>query len=91
VDCSAYTKVTLKFNHFFDWNQDEICNVDARAGGSIWRNVVRYQGQDAPEQVALDISSIAAGRRDVQIRWHYYNANYDNFWGIDNVEISGTH
>jgi len=37
----------------------------------------------------LDISTWAAGRSDVQLRWHYYNAAWDIHWKIDNVQVSG--
>ncbi len=89
IDCSAYPKVIIKFKHCFNQFEEEICDVDARAAGGAWTNVVRYQGTDASGQAELDVSSIAAGRTDVQIRWHYYNANYADFWGIDDVEIYG--
>jgi len=91
IDCSAYTNVMIKFKHYFNQYEDEICDVDVRAGGGSWINVERYQGADASGQAELDISSIAVGQIDVQIRWHYYNANYENFWGIDDVEIYGTY
>ena len=91
IDCSAYMNVMIKFKHYFNQYEDEICDVDVRAGGGNWINVERYQGADASGQAELDVSSIAVGQIDVQIRWHYYNANYENFWGIDDVEIYGTY
>lgn len=91
IDCSAHTNVMIKFKHYFNQYADEICDVDVCAGGGNWINVVRYQGLDASGQAELDISSIAAGQKDVKIRWHYYNANFENFWGIDDVEIFATY
>jgi hypothetical protein len=87
IDCSAYTNVTLKFKHYFNQAQAEVGDVDVRAAAGPWINVARYQAAGASGQVQLDISSIAAGRTDVQIRWHYYDANNADFWGIDDVEI----
>lgn len=87
IDCSAYTDVTLKFRHYFMQCGSEICDVDVRVSGGSWQNVVRYQEVDASGLVVLDLSSIAGGQADVQIRWHYYDANYDYYWGIDDVEI----
>lgn len=36
------------------------------------------------------MSSIADGDPNVQIRWHYYNANYEYYWGIDDVQLIAT-
>ncbi|MHC4216466.1 MAG: hypothetical protein ACYSWP_24205, partial [Planctomycetota bacterium] len=38
----------------------------------------------------LDISSIAAGESDVQIRWRYWDAYWDFYWVIYDVTINGT-
>jgi len=87
INCSAYSNVMLKFKHYFRQNVSEICDVDVRIGEGSWQNVARCQGADASGLVELDLSPIADGQSDVQIRWHYYDANYDYYWGIDDVEI----
>jgi len=89
IDCSDYVSVWLRFNHEFGYYEDEICDVDVRVSSGYWQNVMRYQGANASGQVELDLSSIAGGQPDVQIRWRYYNANYELYWGIDDVEICG--
>lgn len=93
IDCSAYRNVKLKFNHYFKyspWNWNEICDVDVRVDGGDWDNVARYQGQDAEGVVELPLSPFGAdGDPNVQIRWHYYNALWEYWWGIDDVQISG--
>ena len=88
-DFSKYANVTLKFKHYFNQWDSEICDVDVRVSGNPWQNIASYQGYDASGPVELDLSSIAAGQPDVQIRWHYYNARYEYYWGIDDVEIHG--
>jgi len=87
IDCSAYTKVLLKFKHYCSQSEDEIGDVDIRAGAGDWVNVARYDAAGTSGQVQLDVSPIAAGRTEVQIRWHYYGANCAGFWGIDDVEL----
>jgi len=92
IDCSDYVNVVLKFKHYFDYwemSLNEICDVDVRVGGGPWHNLVRYQGADTGGQVQLDLSSYADGRANVQVRWHYYNADYEYYWGIDDVQIIG--
>jgi len=91
IDCSYYSDVSLKFSHYFKWYSgglNEIGDVDVRVNGGPWQNVARYQGQDHSGRVQLDLSAIVDGEANVQIRWRYYNANFEYYWGIDNVEIS---
>ncbi|MHC4532099.1 MAG: reprolysin-like metallopeptidase [Planctomycetota bacterium] len=87
IDCSNLQNVTLKFKHsFFHW-EDEIGDVDVRVSGGVWQNIARYEGADAEGLVELDLSSIADGQSDVQVRWHYYDAYYEEYWGIDDVQV----
>jgi len=93
IDCSYYLNVRLKFSHYFKWYWDgpaEIGDVDVRVNGGLWQNVARYTGSDCYGQVELDLSGYADGEANVQIRWRYYNANWDYYWGIDNVQIMAT-
>ncbi|MHC4618911.1 MAG: C10 family peptidase [Planctomycetota bacterium] len=92
IDCSNYISVTLKFNHYFRYsfyNLDETCDVDVRVNGGTWQNLARYRGADASGLVALDLSAYADGQPNVQVRWHYYNAYYEYWWGIDDVQLTG--
>ena len=43
-----------------------------------------------PQHETIDISAQAAGAQDVEIRWHYDNANFGWYWYVDNVEVSFT-
>lgn len=93
IDCSDLVDVTLSFKHVFQHYSSEIADVDVRVDGGSWQNVARYES-DTPipngETVELDISSIADEQINVQIRWHYYNADYEYYWGIDDVEITAS-
>lgn len=88
-DCNDVGDVILKFNHDFKKYGEEIADVDVRVGAGDWQNILKYQGDDASGAVEIDISAIADGQLGVQIRWHYYNANYEWWWAIDDVEVSG--
>lgn len=94
IDCSGFTDVVLKFNHKFrGYSGYEVGDVDVRISGGPWQNVEWYQGADyyvAEGEVELPLSGFGAdGASDVQVRWHYYDAYYDYYWGIDDVQISG--
>jgi hypothetical protein len=91
LDCSNYESVILKFKHYFKYysgSLQEKCDVDIRVNAGTWQNVARWQGATASGEINLDISAIANGQPNVQVRWHYYDANKEWYWGIDDVEIS---
>jgi len=94
VDCSTYDKVELRFNHEYRWwsgGGNEQADVDVRsaATGGAWVNVANYSGQDASGNEEIDISDLAAGQPDVEIRFHYHDAWYDYWWAVDDVQIYG--
>ncbi len=88
-DCSQARNVTLSFNNDFKHYSDEIGDVDIRVNGGSWQNIARYSGTDTSGLVNIDISAIADGESNVELRWHYYNANYEWWWAIDNIEVRG--
>ncbi|MEE8525746.1 MAG: serine protease [Thermoanaerobaculia bacterium] len=92
VDLSAATVVRLQFQHDFNWyspEMDEQADVDVRsaATGGAWVNVVNFSGGDASGLVDVDVSSQAAGQSDVQIRFHYYQAGFEWWWAVDDVNL----
>jgi len=92
IDCSGIENVTLSFKHEFKHYTTEVGDVDVRVGAGTWQNVARYDtsGEYTISGVEeLDLSSIADDQSDVQIRWHYYNADWEWYWGIDDVQIIG--
>ncbi len=94
VDCTGFSQVELQFAHVFHYYSgggDEQGDVDVRssATGGIWVNVANFSGGDASGTVRLDITSQAEGQSDVQIRFHYYQADYDWYWAVDDVVIQG--
>jgi len=89
-DLSQYSRVYLRFNHYFRWyykEPEEKGDVDIKVGDGDWQNIKRYENGDSEGEAFIDISSFASRESDVKIRWHYYDARYDWYWGIDNVEI----
>jgi len=94
MDLSNLNNVTLEFSiDFNSYSGSEIADVDISINGAsgpwtnIWKNNVGYRG---PRTELIDITSIAAGESNVMLRFHYYNANYDWWWQIDDVRLAGT-
>jgi hypothetical protein len=88
IDCSNLTSIKLRFKHYFRRWSSEIGDVDVRVNGGVWQNAARYQGSNSSGLVEIDLSGFGAnGGPNVQVRWHYYNANYAYYWGIDDVQI----
>ena len=86
--------MTLRFDQYFRWSNgglNEKGDVDVRSSltGGAWVNVLRNQGGSSPDPDAktLDITAHAAGAPDVQIRFHYYDAQLEWWWMVDNVKV----
>lgn len=87
LNLSSLSTVTLAFDTDFNYHGGETADVDISTnGGSSWSNVWRktsaYRG---PQHVALNLTSQLAGKNNVKIRFHYYNASNDLWWQVDNV------
>ncbi|MCA1726368.1 MAG: carboxypeptidase-like regulatory domain-containing protein [Actinobacteria bacterium] len=93
VDFSKVTsEVRLEFDtdfRYYGGTTSEIADVDvSNDGGETWTNVWRkteeYRG---PKHESLDVTDLAAGKPDVQVRFHYYLANWAYWWEVDNVSF----
>ena len=91
LDFSSMTTVTLQFKYDFNsYSDNEVADVDvSNDGGNTWTNVWQRTGGDdrGPKTATVDISSVAAGHNNVMVRFHYYNANYDWYWEVDDVIV----
>ncbi len=90
LDFSTLSTITLQFKYDFNSYSDEIADVDvSNDGGATWTNVWERTGSDdrGPKTATIDISSIAGNQSQVMVRFHYYNANWDWFWEVDDVLI----
>jgi len=83
--------VTLEFDHWLAVNQNEIAAVDVRssATGGAWVNLAQWSGTSTanPQHEVIDISAQAGNAADVQIRWHYFDAQAELYWYVDNVIV----
>jgi len=90
-DFSSATAVSLTFNTDFYWFDTSKADVDvSNDGGTNWINV--WQKQDADYRgsaaEAIDISVAAAGQSNVLVRFHYYDADFDWWWQVDDVTLT---
>ncbi|RLD60384.1 MAG: hypothetical protein DRJ05_04765 [Bacteroidetes bacterium] len=91
----GYTNLTLEFDQYFYYYSSggaEKAEVDIWDGTS-WVNVLSMTTQSVgswttPDHQAIDI--LAYANPDMKVRFHYYDANYDWYWAVDNVSVSGT-
>ena len=96
LDASLYSKVSLTFSNQFLYRAlglNEKADVDVSPdGGLTWNNIYRMQGSSngypTPAPLTLDISVSAAGRQNFKVRFRYYDAGNDNYWAVDNVQVT---
>ncbi len=95
LNLSAATSVSLAYDEFFRWwngSLDEKGDVDVKSSltGGAFVNVIQNRGSSTnnPNHRTVDISALAAGASNVQIRFHYYNAQNEWYWEVDNVVVS---
>ncbi len=93
VNTAGATSLTLEFDHYYnDYSLGtEIADVDVW-DGALWQNVYSASGADVgawgtPDHQSIDI--VAYANSAMKVRFHYYNANYDMYWAVDNVVVSG--
>jgi uncharacterized repeat protein (TIGR01451 family) len=91
IDLTGISTVTLEFDHYFNWLGPEKADVDVRSSltAGAWINVAQWLADtNNPEHAVIDITAHAANVNDLQIRWHYYDAEFEWFWHVDNVAIT---
>ncbi len=93
VDCSALKAAEFSFRNDFNSYDVEIADVDVSVNGAAgpWVNLWRKTEEDyrGPTNIVLDVSSQVAGQANVMFRFRYHNANYDWWWQVDDVVLSG--
>ncbi len=95
VPCASAQNLLLEFDQYFRFYSsggDEKADVDVW-DGSAWQNVLTMTSQThgswtAPDHQNIDITAYA--NAGLQVRFRYYDADYDWFWAVDNVTITAT-
>jgi hypothetical protein len=90
VDLSAAAAVRLDFDHWLARFGPVEAVVEARSArtAGAWSPLAAFTAASAvPEHVSLDLTSVAAGASDVEIRWRYRGPGDDLWWFLDNVAV----
>jgi hypothetical protein len=87
--------VTVEFDTDFDYkpqteedrNGDEHGYVEVW-DGSTWQTVADYTADVSGHQ-SLEVTSHATGNAGFRVRFSYQDAQFDNYWAVDNVRLVG--
>ena len=92
LNFSGLTSVTLSFKTDFRFlanSLNEVADVDVSLNGAagpwntVWRKTADYRG---PKIETLDLTTLA-GQANVMVRFHYYNAVWEWWWQVDDVQL----
>ncbi|WP_139957446.1 T9SS type A sorting domain-containing protein [Flavicella sediminum] len=91
---STYELVTLEYDYQYrDYQSPESCEVEVY-NGSTWVSVASYttnsgDNYDSATKVTLDITTAAGGASNAKIRFTY-TGDWDWWWALDNIKVTGT-
>ena len=85
---------TLEFDHSFRWysgGSNEQADVEISAGGGPWTLLQNFSGADDgyPTGVHHSIDLSPFSGTNARIRFRLYDSNWDWWWQVDNVSITG--
>lgn len=87
LDLSSATTVKLSFKTIFSPYETSKGDVDVSIdGGTTWTNLWRATGSVSKGTINLTVSQ-AAGQSNVKFRFRYYDANWDYYWQVDDVQV----
>jgi len=89
IDVANATALTLSFDQYFNtYSGADVADVDVY-DGTQWVNVYTTSedvgGWGAPDHQAIDVTAFA--NANFKVRFHYYNANWEWYWSIDNFNL----
>jgi len=89
VDVSALSNVFISFDQYYNtYTGADTADVDVY-DGTQWVNVFSTNSDigawEAPNHQIIDVT--AYKNANFQVRFHYYNANWEWYWAVDNVII----
>jgi hypothetical protein len=90
IDAEGALSLTLEWDQYFNaYSGNDIGDVDVW-DGSEWVNVYTTSADmgywSDPDHPVIDITALA--HADLQVRFHYYNVNWDWYWAVDNVLLT---
>ncbi|MGC4789578.1 S8 family serine peptidase [Micromonospora sp. DT178] len=88
VDLTGVTAPVIRFNQDYNWLGSDRADVDLSLdGGTTWTNVLRQAADVRGPKVTEVAIPQAAGQAQARVRFRYYDASYEWWWGVDNVLI----
>ncbi len=102
LDCTGHRSVRLNFTmnykrYIDDVDHDQIADVDVRSSEDgvtwgNWTNLLRWDINTVADTASgaqeVDLSAHADGQF-IQVRWRFHEANYDYWFAIDDIRVSG--
>jgi hypothetical protein len=101
IDCTDHRRVRFDYNYNYrayldDVTHTQIAEVDIRTSddGTTWGDWTSLASWDTSVgefdsgSQQVDISALADGKH-IQIRFHYYEANFDYWFAVDDLRVSG--
>ena len=92
MDFTGFSVVACRFKTDFNaYSGGEVADVDVSTNGAAgpWSNLWTTSSDlRGPRTVELDLAG-AAGKSNVMVRFHYYDANYEWWWQVDDVCFLG--
>jgi hypothetical protein len=105
VDCTTWIRLQLNFNKNYriygdpDHTQDaevDIRSYDPATGWSNWTNLLHLDTRsvpvyfDPPELSDPEVFDLSAyDRKKIQLKFHFFNAEYDYWFAIDDIRLTG--
>lgn len=91
LDLKNVTAAILSFQIAYNYRagrSNEVADVDVSLNGAAgpWLNVWRGTNQDVTGLIVADLG-FAAGKSNVMVRFHYYNAYRELYWQVDQVML----
>ena len=91
IDCSAFTNVTLQFNHYFKAYTGTSGTLSYSSdGGATWTTIQVFTTTSATNPATYNtVVAGAAGKPQVNFRWNFTGSNGYS-WAFDEVSVTGT-
>jgi hypothetical protein len=99
IDCSNHMKLRLSFNKNYRAYEDldhlQVAEVSIQVfENGVWGNWVNLRRWDRTTTTGTDSSPelldlSAYGGRKIRLSWHFYDAKWDYWFAIDQVQLSG--
>lgn len=101
IDCRGFSGVRLRFSHNMTFNKQndstQNCDVDIDVFDEVagqWSNrwtTVFHRERDKGDKADSEVVAIGpwADGKWIRLRWRFYNAKWDRWWALDNVQVSG--